>query len=299
MYDNARYSAISFPSLLFVVTTLFCVAAFAQEPAAKAAKATDKGGSAEFCSNWNNGSGDRVGHKEVREFRLPAIGRVEVDGGKNGGVSVRGGDVGEVSVKACVNTWAATDELAREIARNITIETSGTIKAENAIDRSDWGVSFLITVPRNTDLKLTAMNGGIAISGVEGHLEFETKNGGVSLSDNAGDVRGRTTNGGVAIVLSGTGWRGSGLDVATTNGGISIMLPTSYSATIETGTVNGRFTSDIPDLNITTENLKGGWGANSRERRVVTALNGGGSPIRVVTTNGSVKINASKSDLRF
>jgi DUF4097 and DUF4098 domain-containing protein YvlB len=299
MHDNARYSSISLSVLIFTIITVFCGVAGAQAPDGKAAKATDKGGSTEFCSNWNNRSGDRVGHRELREFKIPSTGRLEVDSGRNGGVSVNGGEVGDVSIKACVNTSAATVDLAREVARNITIETSGTIKAENAIDESDWGVSFLITVPRNTDLKLRANNGGIAISGVDGRLEFETKNGGINLSDTAGDVRGRTTNGGVAIVLSGTGWRGTGLDVATTNGGISIMLPTSYSANIETGTVNGGFKSDIPELNITTEELKGGWEANSQERRVITAINGGGAPIRVVTKNGGVKINASKSDLRY
>ena len=49
--------------------------------------------------------------------------------------------------------------------------------------------------------------------GVDGALEFETQNGGVSLSDVAGDVKGKTQNGGVNVSLSGSSWRGGGLDV--------------------------------------------------------------------------------------
>jgi hypothetical protein len=218
-----------------------------------------------------------------------------VDGAKNGGVSVRGENRSDVAVRACVNTWGTSEESAKAIAQNVKINTAGTITAENSVDDSSWGVSFEVLVPRNTDLDLKAHNGGISIKSVEGKLAFETMNGGVSLYDVAGDVRGRTTNGGVSVKLSGSTWRGSGLDVTTTNGGVNLVLPENYAANIETGTVNGGFKSDIPALSITTEDLKGGWAA--RSRRINTSINGGGAPIRVITTNGGIKIgSAERSD---
>src|SRR4030095_2617961 len=44
----------------------------------------------EFCSqnNWNNG--DKVSFNELREINLPASGKIDVDGARNGGISVRG-----------------------------------------------------------------------------------------------------------------------------------------------------------------------------------------------------------------
>jgi hypothetical protein len=243
----------------------------------------------EFCSNWNYSNGDRVGFSETREFKMASTGRVEVDGGRNGGVSIKGADVSEVTVKACVNSWAKTDTEAQAIAKNITISQSGVIKAENSSNENDWGVSFQVTVPQNHDLKLSARNGGISISGVDGDLYFETVNGGVSLKDVGGDVRGKTTNGGVNVKLTGSSWRGTGLDVLTTNGGVNVSLPEGYAANVETGTVNGGYKSDFPALNVErTEKWKA--------VRVNAPLNGGGAPLKVITTNGGVTINVYGPD---
>jgi DUF4097 and DUF4098 domain-containing protein YvlB len=160
-------------------------------------------------------------------------------------------------------------------------------------------VSYDISVPRNTDLKLNAHNGGISIDSVEGRLGFETMNGGVSLRNVSGDVRGRTTNGGVHVALSGGSWQGSGLDVQTTNGGVSLVIPESYAANIETGTTNGGYRSDIPSLNITTENVSGNMSHRRRGGSIKTALNGGGAPIRLVTTNGGIRISSSENASKY
>jgi hypothetical protein len=279
-------------ALLFLSTTIL----FGQEKAAtnnsyKAEKVKNR----EFCSgdNWSNG--DRVSFRELREMTIPATGSLSVDSGKNGGIRVKGSQTSQIVVRACVQTWGTSDEAARAVASGITISTSGTVMA-SAPSEENWGVSYEILVPRSTDLNLKAHNGGIAISSVEGRIEFETMNGGVSLTDVAGDVKGRTTNGGVNVALAGSSWKGSGLDVITTNGGVHLSMPETYAANIETGTTNGGFRSNIPALNVTTEDIKGP-GRHQRATRLNTALNGGGAPIRVITTNGGVSINsAGKSE---
>lgn len=260
--------------------------AFGQEKTEKMA-----GKSKEFCSSWNNSYNGRVGFNEIREFKLPASGRIEIDGGKNGGISLKGAEVSEVTVKACVNAWAATDEAAQAVGRNITISSSGSIRAENSSDDSNWGVSFQVTVPRNYNANLTATNGGISIYGVDGDLEFTTLNGGISLKEVSGNVRGRTTNGGLNVKLTGTSWKGSGLDVVTTNGGVNLSMPEGYAANVETGTVHGGYKSDFPSLNV--ERIEK-WKAV----RVNAPLNGGGAPIKVFTTNGGVNINVYGPDAK-
>lgn len=241
----------------------------------------------EFCSSDSWSSGDKVSFKELREMTIPASGMLDVDGVRNGGIKVKGENRSDILVRACVQAWSTSDEAARALAGNIKISTSPTVKAENSAEESNWAVSYEIRVPRSTDLKLMAHNGGISIGGVEGTLEFETTNGGVHLSDVAGAVKGRTTNGGVNVMLSGNTWKGSGLDVTTSNGGVHLSMPETYAANIETGTVNGGFRSDIAALNIEgTE--------KTRNRRINTAINGGGAPIRVVTTNGGIKISSAE-----
>jgi hypothetical protein len=244
-----------------------------------------------FCEgdNWSNG--DKVSFRELREMTIPATGSLAVDGGRNGGVKVKGSDRLDVLVRACVQAWGTSDEAARSLAGSIRISTAGTIKAD-APEENQWGVSYEVHVPRNTNLNLKALNGGISIGGVEGRLEFETQNGGLHLSDVAGDVRGRTQNGGVHVALSGNAWRGSGLDLVTTNGGVHLSMPETYAANIETGTVNGGFHSNIAALSVNKDDKD----RYNRATKLNTALNGGGAPIRLITTNGGVHINsASKS----
>lgn len=250
-------------------------------------KAEEKTKNRDFCSYNNYSSDNKVSHKETRELNVAAGSLVNVDARRNGGVRVKGENRSDVLVRACVQALGATEEEAREIAKNIRIETGSVIRADSAGEESGWSVSYEILVPRTTNLKLTTHNGGISIGSVEGNIEFEAHNGGVNLSDVAGDVRGKTQNGGVNVQLSGSGWRGSGLDVETRNGGVNLTIPENYAARIETGTVNGGFKSEIPALNAETDEER------TRGKRINANLNGGGAPVRIVTTNGGIKINSA------
>jgi hypothetical protein len=250
-----------------------------------------------FCAgdHWSNG--DKVSYKEAREATIPASGSVNVDSGRNGGISVKGENRSDILVRACVNGWAATDEAARALVAGVRIDTAGgTIKADSA-NEENWSVSFEVLVPRNTNLNLRAHNGGIAIKSVEGTIEFETTNGGVSVSDLAGSVKGRTTNGGVNVALTGNGWKGSGMEVVTTNGGVNLTVPETYAANFETGTTNGGFKSDVPSLNVEQEDNVGKTDHWQRSKRVRASMNGGGANIRVVTTNGGIRIGSSGREL--
>jgi DUF4097 and DUF4098 domain-containing protein YvlB len=268
-------------ALLLAILFISATAVFAQDKTEKMVKSSD------FCSNHNYSSGDnRVSFKETREMTLRPGSLLNVDGGKNGGIKVSGENRADILVRACVQTQGTTDEAAQALARNIRIESSPTVRAESSTGETTWAVSYEILVPRSTNLKLTAHNGGIAISGVDGKMDFETQNGGIHLSDSAGDVKGRTANGGVHVELSGSSWKGSGLDMQTTNGGVHLSMPENFAARVETGTVNGGFKSDIAALNVDRTDRQ-------RAVRLNTDLNGGGAPIRVVTTNGGVKISSS------
>lgn len=249
-----------------------------------------------FCASDNWSNGDKVSFKEARELTIPAVSSLTVDGGRNGGVSVKGENRSDILVRACVNGWAGSEAEAKALVAGVRIETGGgRVRADSPTDEN-WSVSFEVLVPRSTNLNLSAHNGGIAIRSVEGEIEFETTNGGVSLADLAGNVKGRTTNGGVNVSLTGNAWRGNGLDVVTTNGGVNLSVPASYAANFETGTTNGGFKSDVPTLNVEQEDDLGrsdGW---SRSKRVRASMNGGGANIRVVTTNGGIRIGSNRDE---
>lgn len=236
----------------------------------------------DWCDDADYGDRDRPGHCEVRELRLDAVGALDLDASPNGGISVRASDRDEVRILARVVARAETAERAREIASGVEVEVDRDrvhASGPRTGRREHWSVSYRVSVPESYDLDLHSTNGGVSVEGVSGRMELRTTNGGIRLERVAGDVGGRTTNGGIHVELAGDRWDGAGLDVETTNGGVTLEVPEGYAADLEAGTTNGGFSVDFP---ITVQGRLG--------RTIETELGGGGAPIRVMTTNGGVRI---------
>ena len=230
-------------------------------------------------SNWG---GDRAHFCEVRSYTLRPQSKLSVDGRENGGVSFHGWDRDEVKVIALVQANAADDNEAAAVVKQITVSTDGgRIRADGPSfqHRGGWSVSYEIYVPRHSNLEAVTRNGGVAAESVEGDLDFQATNGGLHIEDVAGDVHGETTNGGVSASLSGSSWRGRGLDLRTTNGGVSLKIPRAYNARLEAGTTNGGMRIDFP---ITVQGMIG--------KNIETQLGSGGPTVRAVTTNGAVRV---------
>jgi DUF4097 and DUF4098 domain-containing protein YvlB len=232
-------------------------------------------------NNDNDHERNRETFCEVREFTLGA-GAVAAET-SNGSVSVTGERRNDVLVRAMVLTRASTAERAREIAREITVSTSGTIRATGprSYNREGWHVSFRIQAPQSTDLTLTSSNGSLSASDVRGRLRLRTSNGSIRLMDVGGDVEADTSNGSVNATLSGSTWDGAGLSVSTSNGSVRLMVPENYNARLVAGTSNGSINVGFP---VTVQgNLR-------RGRDIDTTLGSGGPTIRVRTSNGSVRL---------
>ena len=265
--------------LIAVMVTFAGVAVLAQN---------SKGGSL-TCreNNWHN---DRlVGNCEIREQTLAMSGSpIAIDGRQNGGVSVKGWDKHEVLVRARVQTSAPTAEEAQALAQQIRIETGGSkIFASGPEHRKNyqWDVSYEVFVPRRADLSLETRNGGISIAEVNGRIDFNALNGGVVLKKVGGAVRGSTTNGGLVIELSGDRWDGESLDVSTTNGGVVMSVPENYSASLQTGTVNGGVAFDFPVSVQGPVNVQG-----KHNKQIAVNLGSGGPLVKAMTTNGGVRV---------
>ena len=232
-------------------------------------------------SGWDD---NRYRACDVREYTLPA-GPLTVDAGRNGGIRVEGWDRSEIRIHAIVSAQAREEADAKRLASEVDVQAgSGRVAATGppTRNREHWSVSYRINVPRQNDLDLSANNGGITITRVTGTIRFETTNGGVRLSDIGGDVRGETRNGGLNVTLDGQQWDGAGLDVQTSNGGVTLAIPDGYNAELTTRTVNGGFRTDYP---MTIQ------GELSPRRGISTTLGSGGPPVSVRTTNGGVRIN--------
>ena len=235
----------------------------------------------DWCSE-SRSNDSRGWHCEVREFEMSPGAFDGIDAGPNGGIEVSGWGRDAIHVLAKVEGRARQDDIAEALVSEVRIDMDGmALQADGPKTerRESWSVSYRVSVPHMYDLDLNTVNGGISIEDVNGNIEFSATNGGVSLTEVGGDVRGRTTNGGLKISLSGDQWDGTGLDVRTTNGGITFVLPDGFNAQLESATTNGSLSVDFP---ITV--------SGRIDRRLQTQLGSGGPLLRAITTNGGVTI---------
>src|SRR5262249_24763750 len=141
MFSDNRIKITTLLTALF----LFCVPAFAQVNREERGLNCD--------SNWN---GDRESYCVMKEQTIPATGgTILVDGRKNGGVTVKGWERGEIFVRWKIQAWADTEAEAKSLADQIRIETGGTkIHAEgpDAARQTGWSVSYEVFVPHNSNL---------------------------------------------------------------------------------------------------------------------------------------------------
>lgn len=262
---------------ILTCTALLCLAA-----SAALAQSENSRYSLTCRDDGNNYGSSRARHCEVKEQTLPGGGALDVDASQNGGISVKGWERNEVLVRYRVQTQAPTQAAADNLASQIQLSTSGgQVRATGPEPAGNayWDVSYEIFVPRQSSLSLHTHNGGISVTDVSGRVQFEATNGGVALKRLGGNVSGETVNGGLAVELTGNTWDGEGLDVKTTNGGLSVSVPENYSAHLETGTVNG-------GLNISPSIAE----VKRETKRLSLDLGGGGTNLRIYTTNGGVSI---------
>jgi DUF4097 and DUF4098 domain-containing protein YvlB len=181
-----------------------------------------------------------------------------------------------------VESWGDTTGAAAAVASQVSvIAAAGQVRAMGPASdhNASWSVSYEVFVPQNTDLNLKAHNGGITISDVRGQIHFEASNGGISLKRVAGDVGGETVNGGIQVDLIGRIWDGRQLDVRTKNGGVTLKMPSYYSAHVQAETSNGRIQSDFPNSI-----------QDRRAQKMDANLGSGGPLIHVTTVNGGLTL---------
>jgi hypothetical protein len=149
-------------------------------------------------------------------------------------------------------------------------------------DHIEAQVQYDITIPRSMNLTVENTNGGISATNVNGRLELETTNGGIDVSGCSGTLEASTTNGSIEAELL-TVVKGQPLDLSTTNGRIAVTLPSNLAVDVDADTTNGSIQSDLPIVTRATDrnSLRG-------------AINGGGTPLRMRTTNGRITIHSGK-----
>ncbi len=154
------------------------------------------------------------------------------------------------------------------------------------------------------DVDLRTSNGKVEARGIEGTVVVRTSNGAVELGNVTGNLvdvqtsngkveaysigaassRVRTANGSIEFVAEQLP-EGSGLDMKTSNGSVSVQLPTIEHGEIALRTSNGRVKVDLGGVRAEVQTKK--------KSRYEARIGSGGPPIRVETSNGGITFEST------
>jgi len=145
-------------------------------------------------------------------------------------------------------------------------------------------------------IQLRGLKGDIEVESGDGHEEFEAVDG--TLHAHSGDGRihasGRfdslqlkTSDGRIEVDALAGSKIGSGWQLHTGDGSVTLNIPESLAADLALRTGDGRITLDLPVT------VQGKYDSN----RIEGKLNGGGAELRVETGDGSIRIGRVQASL--
>jgi DUF4097 and DUF4098 domain-containing protein YvlB len=151
-----------------------------------------------------------------------------------------------------------------------------------SVHENDTRVDFTVRVPAGVNLVASTINGAIEATGLGAKVNAYTVNGRVEV-ETAGVVEARTVNGSVDVRMGSADWRGD-LEIATVNGGITIVMPADVSAEVKASMVTGGFDSDFPLT------VQGKWGP----KQVSGTIGDGGRTLRLSTVTGGIRLRRGR-----
>jgi hypothetical protein len=214
----------------------------------------------------------------------------------NGGITVSAWDQARVRVIARKEVKGDRDDATRAM-KELRVELqprNGGLVVKTEYPDHDHGISSIfdwltgdhvqaqvryeLTVPKSMNLDISNTNGAITVNDVAGRHDLDTTNGRITTVRCAGSLDATTTNGRINVELVRV-TPGQDMKLSTTNGGITLTVPSNFAGELDAGTTNGSIHTDFP---ITTTR-----GDNNRLRG---SVNGGGAQLKLRTTNGGINI---------
>jgi len=204
----------------------------------------------------------------------------------NGTVEVQGWDREVVGVHAVKTAKVRESDLER-VSIDVSAKPSGvSIQTRYPQDEGvEVAVEYLIHVPHGAKVEhLGTVNGTLRVAGVDEVDDLRTVNGNIEVYEANSDVRAHTTNGNVRLELAHL--HGVTATVAeTTNGSVVLALPSNSEADLEARCLNGNFQSELPFALEST----------LKPREIHGKLGRGGSPIKLHTINGAIRVVALRT----
>ena len=222
--------------------------------------------------------------QEIRQtYELAPGARVELSG-LNGAVKIETSDTktAEIYIERTASTQEAMDR------RKVTIEADANslrIRGEKADDAGFFSRFFgssanertMLKLPRQIALSAKGVNGAFVTSDIDGAVEITGVNGRVQVGSAVGSAMFKGINGNMVVGLKKI--EQEGVTLSGINGNIELQLGADVNADFDARGLNGRVTSDLPNVSIDKEKRGSYWA------RIGT----GGAGITAKGINGNIR----------
>jgi len=146
-------------------------------------------------------------------------------------------------------------------------------------------VDYTVHVPRRAQVThVNTVNGSLRVTDLDSVGDLRTVNGNIEVFEGSGNVHAHTTNGNVYLELKHPA-DSKGALAETTNGSVLLAIPADLPANLEAHCMNGNFSSELPVV------MRGAV----QPRVLHGKLGRGGTPIRLGTVNGAIRVVALRA----
>lgn len=243
-------------------------------------------------------------------FRLAYGGSVTIVGAPAGSITIEGWQRNEVDVSAEIELHGGTTQdldrlaavntfVADEDTNHIRILTTGTHDRNfmksmgknfpKALIGLPWRIDYHIKVPALTDLEISAGNGPITLSGVEGAIRLNALESNANLSLTGGLVAATIQSGQVNITVPTRGWHGLGAEIRLAGGELNVELAPGFSGDINAEVLrNGEIKNSFPNLEPRERNSIGPHSLRAR-------AGSGGATLAFILGDGIIQIQPARA----
>ncbi|MFL6227315.1 MAG: hypothetical protein ACJ741_00895 [Pyrinomonadaceae bacterium] len=239
---------------------------------------------------------------ELRRFGFGST--LTIVGAPTGSITVEAWSRPELEITADIELHANTEEeLARLAAVNgfvldadtthFRLLTTGTHDRKFMKKLKDfpkpllampWKIDYHIRVPAVVDLEVTAGNGALSFTGIEGSLQVTAGESNATFDLAGGDVTATLLGGSALFRVPASSWRGRGASLKIVRGTITVALPAAFNADIDAtvlraGEVAGEHDAFAP---------RDGQPAQTPRAWYVRA-GGGGAPLKFEVGDGAIR----------
>jgi hypothetical protein len=160
-------------------------------------------------------------------------------------------------------------------------------------------INLEIEVPTRTKLRVSIVDGGITVDGVDNEMEINTVDGGITLTNVGGSVVAHAVDGNIAATVARVAAQAP-MAFTSLNGDIDVTLPAAVKANLRLRSDQGDVFTDF-DVQVTADasanrtQQRNGRGLRiDVNRSIYGTVNGGGPDFELRTFDGNIYVRKGK-----